>query len=298
MPTIGRHMPLESHPLQALKTAKAIGCDAIQIFVSSPRTWAPPADNPKEVARLAEGLRAEGLAPIVIHAPYLVNLASGAEEIRQKSRRLLRWTLERGIAIGASEVVIHIGSHGGAGHEVGAARLVEGVREVLADLPPGPRLLLENDVGAGNTIGSRFDALAEVLAELDEAYGKRLGICLDTAHLWGAGYDIGSAATAQTTLDLIDQTVGLRRVTVVHLNDTATTLGKHLDRHARLGEGIIGTEGLQVLLRDERLAQTAIILETPIKKREDDTHDWDHDRTQVQRARELAGMIQPGVSLT
>ncbi len=289
MPLIGRHMPLESHPLQALKTAKEIGCEAIQLFVSSPRTWTPPADNPKEVARLAEGLRAEGFAPIVIHAPYLINLASGAEEIRQKSRRLLRWTLERGAAIGASDVVVHIGSHGGDGHEAGMARLVEGLREVLTDLPPGPRLLLENDVGAGNTIGSRFDALAEVLAKLDEAHGKQLGICLDTAHLWGAGYDIGGVEAVQATLDLIDRTVGLRRVAVVHLNDTATTLGKHLDRHARLGEGIIGAEGLQTFLRDKRLAQVAIILETPIKKREDDTLDWEHDRSQMQRAKELAG---------
>ena len=289
MPVIGRHMPLDANARQAFTTAQTLGCETIQIFVSNPRGWQPPAENLVEVAALAKELRAGGFAPVVIHAPYLINLASSTDETRARSRRLLRWTLERGAAIGADAVVMHIGSHGGAGLATGFARLVEGLQDVLTDLPPGPRLLLENDVGAGNTIGSRFDAMADALAQLDDPFGARLGVCLDTAHLWGAGHDIGTIAAATATLDEIEQTIGLRRVIVIHLNDTTTALGGHRDLHARLGEGIIGAEGVQTFLRDPRLAHAAILLETPIKELPDKQgHDWEDDRQQIVRARQLA----------
>ncbi len=283
---LGRHMPLESRPLRALQTAREIGCEAIQIFVSSPRVWAPPREDAKETAALAEALRA--FSPVVIHAAYLINCASARSEIREKSIRLLRWTLERGATIGASDVVFHIGSHGGDGMATGVARLGEALRIIREDLPPGPRLLLENDVGAGNTIGSDFTAMAQVLAEARGAWGDRIGVCIDTAHLWGAGFDIGTPAAARATLDRIDAAFGLAQVRVIHLNDTVTTLGGHRDLHARLGEGIIGLEGLRALLTDARLAHACVILETPIKLRADsDEHDWEDDRQRVAFARDL-----------
>ena len=288
MPVLGRHMPLDGHPLAAFVIAKDLGCETIQLFVGNPRGWLPMPERLDEISALAEGLRVGGFKPIVIHAAYLINLASSTEETRIRSRRLLRWTVERGAAIGAHAVVIHIGSHGGAGLDIGIAHLVAGLSEVLTDLPPGPQILLENDVGAGNTIGSRFDAMAAVLAQLDEPFGARLGVCLDTAHLWGAGFDIGTPDAANTTLAHIDATVGLARVGVIHLNDTVTALAGHRDLHARLGEGSIGAAGLRTFLRDPRLSDAAIILETPIKDLPgSDKHDWEHDRTQIQAAREL-----------
>jgi deoxyribonuclease-4 len=288
---LGRHMPLESHPVRALQTARAIGCDAVQIFVSSPRVWASPAINPKETAALAEALR--GFAPVVIHAAYLINIASSNPETRAKSLRLLHWTLERGTVLGATDVVFHIGSHGGDGVDAGIERLVTGLRAIARDLPPGPRLLLENDVGAGHTIGADFAAIARVLAEARDAWGDRLGVCIDTAHLWGAGYDISTPEAVQATLARIDTTVGLDQVWIIHLNDTTTALGGHRDLHARLGEGIIGAEGLRALLSDPRLAHAGVILETPIKLRVGtEEHDWDDDRARIAYARLLTNSPQ------
>lgn len=304
---IGRHMPLDAHPLRALQTAHEIGCEAIQIFVSSPRTWAPPATNPEDTAALAEALR--GFGAVVIHAAYLINCASSNPDTRAKSQRLLRWTLERGAELGASDVVFHIGSHGGDGLTVGVERLIAALTEIGQSIgisqPRGvgqatgvihhaptegslPRLLLENDVGAGNTIGANFAAIAEVLGAVRPVWGEGIGVCIDTAHLWGAGEDIGTPDAAEVTLGKMDSTFGLGQIRVFHLNDTATVLGGHRDLHARLGEGSIGAAGLRVLLTDPRLAQPAIILETPIKELEgSDAHDWAHDRGQIASAREL-----------
>lgn len=290
MRRVGRHMPLEGAAERALRTARKIGCDAVQIFVGNPRGWAPPPERPGEVAELVAALRATELDPAIIHAAYLLNLASASAETRARSIALLAWTMQRGTALGASDVVMHIGSHGGDGLEVGIARLDEGLRAVWQAVaaPTMPHLLLENDVGAGNTIGSRFDALAQVLAAVRSDWGDRLGLCLDTAHLWGAGYDIGTPEAAQTVLDQIDATIGLHLTHVIHLNDTAVRLGGHRDLHKRLGEGIIGREGLQAFLSDPRLSHAAVILETPITTLpHSEKHDWDDDARRVAEARAL-----------
>ena len=299
---LGRHMPLDARPLRALQTAHDIGCDAIQIFVSSPRTWAPPAANATETAALVKGLQEQGFRAVVIHAAYLINCASANPQTRTKSKHLLQWTLERGAAIGATDVVFHIGSHGGDGMVIGVERLIEAIQEIgqvlfAEDVPDPahdavrgmPRLLLENDVGAGNTIGSDFGAMAQVLAAVQGIWGDRIGVCIDTAHLWGAGYDIGTADAAELTLRKMDSTFGLGQIRVIHLNDTVTVLGGHRDLHARLGEGIIGADGICTLLTDPRLPQPAIILETPINQLADSAdHDWEAERQQIQYVRGIA----------
>ena len=151
-------------------------------------------------------------------------------------------------------------------------------------------LLLENDVGAGNTLGSSFENLAAILAQVPH-FADRLGVCLDTAHLWGAGYDISSAPSTLQILQNCDEILGLARLQVLHLNDTEKALGSHRDVHARLGEGIIGAGGLQTILRDSRLSHVSVLLETPIKLTEDDKEDWIHDSTQIVQAKVLAGRM-------
>ena len=147
-------------------------------------------------------------------------------------------------------------------------------------------LLLENDVGAGSSLGYSFEQLSAVLNLLPEFAG-RLGVCLDTAHLWGAGQDISSAASTQQLLQCFDEIIGLSRLKVIHLNDTQMALGSHRDVHARLGEGIIGEEGLQALLSDPRLDHTAVLLETPIKTDDNGKEDWEQDKQQLDRAKQL-----------
>ncbi len=290
MMRLGRHMPTNSKPVKAVQIARQIGCNAIQIFASNPTGWKPPGDNPAAYAAFAQAVRACELDPVVIHAPYLINLASPDDFIWEKSIALLTWTLQRGALLGARYVVFHTGSHRGSGVEAGIARIVQAIARILPETPPEVMLLLENDVGAGNSLGHSFEQLGAVLDLLVE-YAGRLGVCLDTAHLWGAGQDISSAAATELVLQHFDESIGLSRLKVIHLNDTSVALGSHRDVHTRLGEGIIGEEGLRALLCDPRLNEVAVLLETPIKTDDNGKEDWEHDKQQLDKARQLMERI-------
>jgi deoxyribonuclease IV len=292
---IGRHMPTGSQPVRALRTARTMGCETVQVFVTNPRGWREPTTRPEEEEAFRTAATELGLAPLVVHATYLINLASPREDFFAQSVGLLRATLHRAARYGASYVVFHVGSRGGAGEAAGLARLAEGVRQVMEAAPAGVTLLLENDVGAGGSLGSRFENLAAILAAVEE-YEKQLGICLDTAHLWGAGFDVGTPAGVEQTLGECDRLIGLGRVAVVHLNDTKYALGSHRDVHARIGEGIIGQEGLAGLLRHPGLAHAAVLLETPIMETASGQPDWTHEAAQVRRVKALAGREVPGES--
>ncbi len=283
---LGRHMPTHSNAAKAAEIASQLGCTSIQIFASNPTGWRSTVGNPASQVAFAQATRDYGLDPVVIHAPYLINLASPDEVIWQKSVSLLRWTLQRGELLGAASVVFHTGSHRGSGVDAGLARIAEAIALILPETPPGVMLLLENDVGAGNSLGHNFEQISMVLDVLPQ-YEDRLGVCLDTAHLWGAGHDISNAASVQQLLQHFEDIIGLNRLKVIHLNDTEMALGSHRDVHARLGEGIIGEEGLRALLCDTRLDHVAVLLETPIKTDEHDKEDWEHDKQQLEKAKEL-----------
>jgi deoxyribonuclease-4 len=289
-------MPLGSQPLRALRTARDMGCEAVQVFVTNPRGWRVPAEQPRAEEAFRATVSDLGLTPIVVHATYLINLASPRDDFFDGSIRLLRATLERAARHGARSVVLHIGSHMGSGEETGIARLIEGLRRTLDGPPSQVRLLLENDVGAGGALGSRFENIATMLDALP-AHGDQLGVCLDTAHLWGAGFEIGTAEGASDTLTAFDTIIGLTRVDVIHLNDTKVALGSHRDIHARLGEGIIGHSGLAALLRHPGLASAAVLLETPIKELAPQKLDWAHDARHLRLAYELAGRTPSDASL-
>src|SRR6266704_5673882 len=224
MMRLGRHMPTNSKPVKAAHIAQQIGCNAIQIFASNPTGWRPAGDNPAACAAFAQAVRACDLDPLVIHAPYLINLASPDDFIWEKSIVLLSWTLGRGALLGARYVVFHTGSHRGSGVEAGIARIAQAIARILPETPPEVMLLLENDVGAGNSLGHSFEQIGAALNLLPQ-YQERLGVCLDTAHLWGAGYDIGTPTSARQVLDHFDESVGVPRLKVIHLNDTEMLLG-------------------------------------------------------------------------
>jgi deoxyribonuclease-4 len=322
---IGRHMPTHSKLVKTAEIAQQIGCEAIQIFASNPTGWRPPAENDEGCAAFAQAARACELDPVVLHAPYLINLGTSDDTIWQKSVSLLTWTMQRGARLGAKYVVFHTGSHRGAGVTVGLTRVAQGIEKILREVPttltgainraesinpgdtsainraptfsadksggeiqPQVMLLLENDVGAGNSLGHSFEQLAAILAQLPQ-YQDRLGICIDTAHLWGAGYDISSEDATLRVLQNCEETFGLTRLKVIHLNDTAMPLGSHRDVHKRLGEGVIGSEGLQTLLRDPRLNHAAVLMETPIQTDEHNKEDWTHDTNQILKAKALMG---------
>src|SRR6266566_5932689 len=259
---LGRHMPTHSNAVKAAQKAQQLGCTTIQIFASNPTGWRPTAGDPASLLAFARAAHDLGLDPIVVHAPYLINLASPDEVIWEKSVSLLRWTLQRGALLGARYVIFHTGSHRGAGVEAGVARITEAITCILTGIKLEenlalPLLLLENDVGGGNSLGHDFEHLSAVLDRLPQYQGN-LGVCLDTAHLWSAGHDISSAAAAQQVLRHFDTVVGVSRLHVIHLNDTKMALGSHRDAHARLGEGIIGEEGLHALLTSPAIDHAAV----------------------------------------
>ncbi len=286
MMRIGRHMPTNANPVKAANQAQEIGCQAIQIFASNPTAWTPTQGGEEASLAFAEAARALDLSPVVLHAPYLINLAAPDEAVWEKSVTLLRWTLQRGALLGASFVVFHVGSHKGSGVEAGVERVVKAIEQILPTTPPEVALLLENSVGAGNTLGGSFEELAAVLQRLPD-YTARLGVCLDTAHLWGAGHDISTRASTLEVLRHFDEAVGLQRLKVLHLNDTEKALGSHRDVHARIGEGVIGAEGLSTLLCDPRLSHVAVLLETPIKQIDEQKLDWEHDKAHLAQVRLL-----------
>jgi deoxyribonuclease-4 len=291
---LGRHIPTGSKPVQAADIAQQLGCDAIQIFVNNPTGWQLPREVPPKPGKLdlpatfAAAAAERGLAPVVVHAPYLINLATPDDLIFDKSVILLGGTIQRASRFGARYVVFHIGSHRGSGVEAGAARIAAGLQRILPETPEGVVVLLENDVGAGHEMGAKLEHLANILDALPD-HAQRLGICLDTAHLWGAGYDLSTAEEVGLLVADVDRLVGVQRLPVIHLNDTTTALGGHRDLHARIGEGIIPQAGLRALLTHPKLQEVVFILETPIQTIEDDNNrlDWAHDTAHFARVRAL-----------
>jgi deoxyribonuclease-4 len=208
----------------------------------------------------------------VIHTQYLLNVASPDETIYSKSIVALSDSLIRADALGAELVVTHIGSHRGSGVETGIARVQEAVARVLQSIGSSALLLLENSAGAGDLVGSRFEDLRRILDGLSE-FGDRLGVCLDTAHLWGAGYDVSSPDAVAHTLSEFDSAVGLERLRLVHLNDSRSALGSHSDRHENLGHGQIGINGLAAMVHHQALAEMTVIIETPADGPDDHARD-------------------------
>ncbi len=270
--------------MDALERTRAAGYDAVQVFPGNPKGWRHVPMEPDAAATIrAEALRLD-VRPVVIHAPYIINLAA-EDELAANSARSLANTLERARDIAAAYVVVHSGSPKGAGEEVGiarVARLLESVRDTISPLSPlgattvespegvgramapttmTTRILLENGAGAGSTLAGSPEALGRLLAALPHA----VGACIDTAHLWGAGCDLSSAAAVDAVLERLDRAVGLDRIGVIHLNDSAAPLGSHRDVHARLGEGTIGLPGLAAWLAHPALRRHPVILETPLE---------------------------------
>jgi deoxyribonuclease-4 len=250
--------------LRAARRARQIGATAIQVFSDNPTAWRRRPESAPDASAFAAYCAREDIAPIAIHASYLVNLAGSAEPFASQSRANLAAEMARAPEYGASLVNTHIGSHRGSGAAAGIRRVADNVRAVLDDAPAGVRLVLESSSGGGDNIGTSIEQLAAILDEVgSEADPARLGFCLDTAHLWGAGYDLGSSEGALGVVDRFDELIGLDRLALVHLNDSRSVRGSRTDRHEHVGAGQIGIEGLGALVRDPRLRNTPFILETP-----------------------------------
>lgn len=285
MMQIGAHVSSSGGIHNAVDRAVAIGADSMQVFTQSPRTWRPTNHDPATFEKFRERRAETGIGGVVCHALYLCNLAAPNDDVYEKSVAAMTNTMEVACGIGAEGVVFHVGSHLGSGFEHGLERVLPAMEQVLELCSDETWLLMENSAGTGGTIGRSIDELATIFDRLDRH--PRLGICLDSCHLYASGVDVGDPAALDACLDEVDAAIGLDRLRALHVNDSATPLGSNRDRHANIGTGLLG-ERLGVFLGSPRLQELPAVLETAGP----DNHGPDADevrKTKELRARAIAG---------
>ena len=254
-------MPTSGGLHLALQRGREIGCTAVQVFTSSPQQWKAKPLADEAVERFQQAQAATGIDCVVSHDSYLVNLCATNDEIRAKSIEGLKAEVERCARLGIRWVVSHMGSHLGAGEEAGLQAVAEGARRVFEETSDSVTLLMETTAGQGSALNYRFEHLATLLESLQGH--PRLGVCLDTCHLFAAGYDLRDRESYEATFSELERWVGLDRVKAIHANDSKKGLGSRVDRHAHIGEGEIGIEAFRLLVNDPRWIEVPILLETP-----------------------------------
>jgi deoxyribonuclease-4 len=277
---LGAHVSIRGSLDLAVARAQALGCECLQIFYGSPRQWRPASYAEDVIARFVQRRRAAQLDPLVAHAAYLVNPAAAHRTHRRRSIASLLATARGVERLGGLAVITHMGSRAGAPRSEALRRVADAVREILG----GTRdvmVLLENSAGAGGSLGADFGDFGDVLGLLDG--DPRVGVCLDTAHLFAAGWDLRHRDGIDAMVDAFDRAAGWTRVRVLHLNDSKAPLASRLDRHENIGEGYLGIDAFRAIVAHARLRTLPGIIETPGFDREGP------DRRNLTRLKRLRG---------
>jgi deoxyribonuclease-4 len=285
----GAHVKSSGGVWHAIENGVDLGCEALQFFAGSPRTWAPTVYKERDAAQFREARAASPIRFVVIHTIYLINLASDKADFYDKSVTSLCGAVAAAEQLGADAIVTHIGSHMGAGFEAGLERVQAGLRRALAESEGSPvRLLLENTAGAGGTMGVDFEELGAIIAA--SGGDPRLGVCVDTAHLFESGVDLRTTAGMAAALESLDTECDRDRLVMLHLNDSKTALGSNRDRHENVGEGDLGVDGFRTIVNEPAFAGLPGILEVPGFDGEGP------DRENLARLRDLAGASADGAA--
>jgi len=258
---LGLHVSIAGKIYESVERARALGCETMQIFSRNPRGWAAAKLITEDVVELKRLRREAGITPLVIHIPYLINLASPEEGLWRKSVQAYIEDIERADALGAEYFVTHLGSHRGRGEEYGIKRFSDGLNTAIEKTRPKTMILLETTSGSGDSLGYKFEHIKEIIANVKSK--KSVGVCLDTCHVYTAGYDIAAKDGLEETLTEFDSLIGIEKLRVVHLNDSKGALGSRLDRHEHIGKGRIGLNGFKIFLNHPKLRALPYILETP-----------------------------------
>jgi deoxyribonuclease-4 len=283
-------MPTAGGLHKGLLGGHAIGCTAVQLFTTSPRQWTQPPLAPEAVQLFHEARESTGIDFIVAHDSYLINLAAPTSDVLERSRKAFRGELDRADTLGIPWVVTHMGAHLDQSPDEGVARLVESLRRILDEtdaLGYSAGVALETTAGQGTGLGHRFEQIAQVL----DGVGRhtRLAVCLDTCHIFAAGYDLRDETAYEETWREFEERIGIDRLVVIHANDAKKSLGSRVDRHAHIGEGEIGRAAFARLVTDARLLHVPIIIETPDA---DTMH-----AVNLRLLRRLAAGCSPGVTV-
>jgi len=261
---LGAHLSTAGGFENALYDGQKIGCTAVQIFTHSNRQWHIKPITQNEIARFAAAKKETGIDCLVVHASYLINLASAKEEQRALSLKTVVKELERCEQLDIAYLVLHPGSYVEGTEDSGIHHLIAGLTAALEQVPGTTMILLENMAGQGSSIGRRLEQLAFIRSQTKQ--NSRIGVCVDTCHLFAAGYDISTPETYEQFWNEFDATVGLKHLRALHLNDSKNICGSHVDRHAHIGEGKMGLGAFELLMNDPRFFAIPKILETPKEK--------------------------------
>ena len=259
---IGAHVKSSGGVWNAVDAGAALGCEAIQFFAGSPRTWRPMQYKPADAERFIVARAASPIRFAVIHTIYLINLASSRDDFYEKSVVSLLGAVAAAEQLGIEAIVTHVGSHQGSGFAAGLERVQAALTTALEESEGSSvRILLENTAGAGGTMGVHFEELGAMI----RATGShpRVGLCLDTAHIFAAGFDLRTAAGLDETLTRLDAACGLERLVMLHLNDSKAPLGSNRDRHENIGEGELGLPAFRAIMQHPALVEVPGILEVP-----------------------------------
>jgi len=271
---IGAHTSIAGGVSNAVEEQLEYEGNCGQIFSHSPQVWRDPSFEDEEVQAFREHTAEADVGPWVIHSSYLVNLCTPKDDLREKSIDSMQQEVEAADRLGVEYVNVHLGAHTGAGVEDGLDNAASALDEL--DIPDGVTVLVESDAGSGTKLGGEFDHLAGVL----DRSTQDLGVCLDTAHMFAAGYDLSTRAAVEETVAEFDDVVGLDALECIHLNDSKHACGTNKDEHAHLGEGEIGEDGISAVVSHPELRELPFVLETP-------TEDGRGFAWNVERAREL-----------
>jgi len=265
---IGLHVSIAGKIYESLDRAKALGCNTMQIFSRNPRGWQV---LPLEKADVEEFGRLKDnydIKPVVVHIPYIINLATPDDKLYNRSIEAYIEDVGRADLLGAEYFVTHLGSHTGSGEDNGIKRFADALKTIIKRADPKTMILLENTAGSGDGIGYRFEHIKRIIEEQTEP--SRVGVCLDTSHTFASGYDIKSPAGLVKTLQNFDKLLGLDRIRVVHFNDSLVPFDSHVDRHQHIGKGEIGLQAMKRIINHPKLKNAAFIMETPKNTEKDD----------------------------
>jgi deoxyribonuclease-4 len=266
---LGSHMSISGGMHRAFERAGRAGCTTMQVFTKNNNRWAGRPYTAEDIALYRQAASRSAVAPVLAHAAYLINLCATDDDVLVRSRGALRDELNRCEALGILGLILHPGSHVGAGEADGIKRIAESLNLTHAGTPDVRSLtILETTAGQGSALGYRFEQLRAIIDGVEDV--ERMAVCLDTCHVFAAGYDIRSERGWEETLTAFDRIIGLGRLAAIHVNDSRRELGSRVDRHDHIGKGLIGLGGFRCLMNDPRLDRVPKILET---EKSEDMHE-------------------------
>ncbi len=280
-PLLGAHFSISNGLHNALYEAEKYGCTALQIFTKNASTWKERTLTQEEISRFDKAREQTGITSIASHTSYLINLATPERKKHAKSCNALKRELIRSSTLDIPFVVLHPGAHLGKGKETGIEKVALSINEIFDQTPDiQTRLLFETTAGQGSALGHTFEQLASIMEKIENQ--NRVGICLDTSHVFAAGYDFRTPESYRKATDAFDEIIGFENLYVIHLNDSKKELGSRVDRHEHIGEGYIGIKAFELLINDMRFWDVPKIIETPKQKDGPDT-----DKMNLNRLRSL-----------